>query len=230
MQMGYLMRKNIRRFLLNGLLKEKHHLTSQQCQPKFILQHVCSLQDLGLFSSGDQREILWIFVFLSCLFSVCTWHHIRFNFMNGLEGQASLISSGNGACKALGPSGSVPCWWGVCSASPARPARLCLRGEVWLRLPRAERGEAALVRALQGMAGTTLQHWQLAVLSSALQMVLCCFSALCWGAPNTVKELVWWWLHGLVSQYSSQLRRLISCSFRTSFKVIPNITQDFFLC
>lgn len=153
MQMGYLMRKNIRRFLLNGLLKEKHHLTSQQCQPKFILQHVCSLQDLGLFSSGDQREILWIFVFLSCLFSVCTWHHIRFNFMNGLEGQASLISCGNGACKALGPSGSVPCWWGVCSASPARPARLCLRGEVWLRPPRAERGEAALVRALQGMAG-----------------------------------------------------------------------------
>lgn len=83
--------------------------------------------------------------------------------MNGLEGQASLIPCGNGACRALVPSGSVPCWWGVCSASPARPARLCRRGEVWLWLPHAERGEAALVRALQGMAG-----------DSAAALAACC--------------------------------------------------------
>lgn len=141
---------------------------------------------LGLFSSRVQREMFWVFVCLSCLFSVCTWHHIRFNFMNGLEGQASLISCGNGAHKAPGPSGSVPCWWGVCSASPAW---LCLRGELWLRL-----GGERLLCSVPSKAwqGTGLQHWQPAGPGSALQMVLCCSSALCWDAPNNVKELARW--------------------------------------
>lgn len=140
----------------------------------------------GIFSSGDQREMLQLFGFLSCLFSVCTWHHIRFNFMNGLEGQASLISCGNGARKAFGPSGTVPCWWGVCSASPAQ---LCLCGKVWLSCLGLG-GERLLCSVPSKVwQGTRLQHWQLALLASALPMVLCCFSALCWDALNTVEGI-----------------------------------------
>lgn len=92
---------------------------------------------LGLFSTRDQREMFWVFDFLSCLFSVCSWHHISFDFMNVLEGQASLISCGSGAQGALGiVLLELFSWWGV-----------------WGALPGTGRTEAALPAALQGMAG-----------------------------------------------------------------------------
>lgn len=77
---------------------------------------------LDYFSSRDWGKMFEFLFFLSCLFSFCTWHHIRFNFMNGLERQASLIYCSDWARKALDPSGNLPCWWGVCSTSPARLA------------------------------------------------------------------------------------------------------------
>jgi len=69
-------KKDIRRFLLKGALKEQHHPKSQQCLPKFSLQHVCSMQYLGLFLWRDRGKMFELF-FLSCLDFLCTWHHIR---------------------------------------------------------------------------------------------------------------------------------------------------------
>lgn len=111
---------------------------------------------LDYFSSRDWGKMFEFLFFLSCLFSFCTWHHIRFSFMNGLERQASLIYCSDWARKALDPSGNLPCWWGVCSTSLARLAgALPPRGGL-LRLGAPFAfcwWDAALIHALQGMAG-----------------------------------------------------------------------------
>lgn len=111
---------------------------------------------LDYFSSRDEGKMFELLFFLCCLFSLWTWHNIRFNFTSGLEGQASLLCHGDWACKTLGSSGNLPCWWGVCSACPGRLAgALPVRGGLpglgtllafcWW--------DAALIRALQGMTG-----------------------------------------------------------------------------
>lgn len=130
------------------------NLSSVCLNSVYSMSALCSILDY--FSSRDRGKMFEFLFFFSCLFSLCTWHHIRFNFTNGLERQASLICWADWAYKTLGPSGHLPCWWGVCGASPARLAgALPPRGGLlWLGAPLALcRWDAALIHTLRGMAG-----------------------------------------------------------------------------
>lgn len=111
---------------------------------------------LDYFSSRDRGKTFEFLFFLPCLFSLGTWHHIRFNFTNGLERQASLICCAGWARKTWGPSGHLPCWWGIRCASPSGLAGALPPWGALLRMgaPMAFcRWDAALIGALQGMAG-----------------------------------------------------------------------------
>lgn len=137
--------------------------------------------------------------------------------MNGLDGQASLISCGGGAHKALGPSGAVPVG-GVSPALPWHSSAPCWeeRGCSALCPPRHGRGP--------GCSSGSLLCW-------VLPFKWCCAASLLSAEmPQTQRRNQHGDNYVGLCQYSSQLRRITSCACRASFKVIPNITQDFLPC
>lgn len=159
------------------------NLNSVCLNSAYSMSVLCSLLDYcSLRDRGKMFEFLF---FLSCLFSLCTWHYITFNFTNVLGRQALLICSGAWAHKTLAPSGNLPCWWGVCSASLAWFAgALPLWGDLlWLGTLFAFCWwDAALIHALQGMAGD--QAAELAACSAGFcrpnsAVLLLCFLLKC---------------------------------------------------
>lgn len=127
----WLSSKHTGRFLLKGLLNERHHPTPL---PEWVQSTACLLRRcLGL----PWGESVWVFfAFPLLLFSLCAWHRVRLNFTNGVERQASRCSGRASA----GPEAAAA----VTACPPP-----CL---VWV-------GQGAEIKAVGG-TGTVLRPWK----------------------------------------------------------------------